>query len=144
MVALASSLPDGSASRSPDDVRRLFWEGECAMAITWPTPAADLPSEGGRGDVTILPLPGAQDVYNIESQAWEKRRSGRPVSVPLLQPTGRSGSVTANCRWPQAAAELLLWLSGSEWGRQVSGASTHCAPSMCTRGATEWAQPTTS
>ena len=118
MLAEAS----GDEAMTPGRIRRLFWEGRCAMAITWPTAAdsVSLPEEIPEGmEVGITTLPGSAKVYDFMKDRWDPRHE-ESVDVPILDFAGRSGMLPASSKNPEAATSLMLWLSSDEWGTQVS------------------------
>ena len=124
LMAAARLNPPEQFRCDPAAVRRAFWAGQCAMAVTWPTAAEKSPPEVSSAiRLGLAELPGATEVYNVSPQAWETRQSGEDPSVPLLSVAGRLGTVTARCPSPETAFRLLLWLSGPQWNRQVSAAS---------------------
>lgn len=125
-----ADMPDDVDSLEPTDVRDRFYRGEAAMAITWPG-SRPLP-EGHDVEVVaatgLSRLPGASDVFNFRTRAWE-HRAGTAEYVPLLGIAGRIGSVTRTSRQPVAATRLLMWFTGPELGSQVSRASYFTGPS---------------
>jgi len=182
LVATASPGAPEQLTYDPAAVRAAFWEGRCAMALTWPT-AAQAPtgeddaspperaaeatgsnrggertdgqdSAGAEGDsaneappdgaptkdappsdaapsgaglvdplsVGLAELPGSAENYDVAEQAWEPRREDEDPHVPLLGTAGRLGVVLRRCQWPEAAFQLLFWLS-DEQSTQVSPAS---------------------
>jgi len=124
LLAVARLNPAGQLRCDPAAVRRAFWAGQCAMAVTWPTAADKPPLEGSPAvRLGLAELPGATEVFNISPQTWESRQSGEDGSVPLLDIAGRLGTVTARCPTPETAFRLLLWLSSEQWNRQVSAIS---------------------
>ena len=98
--------------------------------------------EDAKFRVGFCELPGAVEVYNIGSNAWQDRGKDEDFRVPLMEVAGRVGVVTANCPSPETAAQLLLWLSGDQWNRQVSGASaaTTLFRQSDTRSAQAWVE----
>jgi ABC-type glycerol-3-phosphate transport system substrate-binding protein len=62
-------------------------------------------------------------VYNFADKSWEKRADAEDWHVPTLALAGRLGSIASGGTQPQAAFQLLAWLSGREWGTRVSSAS---------------------
>jgi ABC-type glycerol-3-phosphate transport system substrate-binding protein len=139
LAAAARLNPPDQFRFDPDAVRSAFWAGQCAMAVTWPT-AADrsIPKSAPEYRVGIAELPGASDVYNISTQAWETRRAREEPFVPLLSAAGRLGAVTTRCASPDAAFRALLWLSAEPWSRQVSAASPETT--LFRQSATRFAQ----
>jgi len=149
-IAAAGSHAQELLRADPSAVRRAFWSGRCAMAITWPsaaekdrkvTPQPPPSAASGKGEsgrassktdakpagpeirFAVAELPGSTAVYNIAPQAWETRREGEDPRVPLLGVAGRLGMVTTRCASPETAFRLLLWLSSQQWDRQVSAVS---------------------
>ena len=103
----------------PAEARRELLAGRCAMAITWPSRT----DESG-GD-TVLPLaaaelPGSLEVFNFGDGKWQARDRSEDGRVTLLGVAGRVGAVGATTRQPQAALNLLVSLSSTEWSEQVS------------------------
>ena len=131
MVRLARLNKSVGFSHDPDSAREAFWQGQCGLAITWPTAAAEAQDEKSpeSGSMepkkTFLPctpieLPGSREVYNIDELRWTAREKHDEIRVPLLATTGRMGVVSRESANPQAAAQLLLWLSGKELAPPVS------------------------
>jgi multiple sugar transport system substrate-binding protein len=110
---------------SPEDVREEFLAGHAALAVAWPGHAVmsersrDTPCPTGFAE-----LPGSSEVYNFASQSWETRSKDEANRVPLLGVAGRLGSVAQQSSHPADAFQLLAWLAGTEWGTQISVAST--------------------
>ena len=130
LVAAAKLAPAGELDFDPAAARAEFWSGNTAMAISWPTGAQALtpgPSPK-KGEGRVVPagfaeLPGAAEVYQASSKSWEPRSEDAGQSVPLLGVAGRMGVVPANSEHPDAAFELLLWLTDPQWTSQVFAAS---------------------
>ncbi|MGO8745641.1 MAG: ABC transporter substrate-binding protein [Thermoguttaceae bacterium] len=124
LVDAAKSRSPGQLKFDPSAVRRAFWQGECGMAISWPTAADKTPAcREAKYRIGFCELPGSAEVYNVGSQSWEVRGTEENPHVPLLDFAGRVGVVTAASASPETASQLLLWLSGAQWGRQVSAVS---------------------
>ncbi|HUY91310.1 MAG TPA: extracellular solute-binding protein [Pirellulales bacterium] len=116
----------------PEQARQALARGQCALALTWPAPARsqELAQNGKSAggveaplDLGFVELPGAGEVYNLGSQAWDKRRPEDNPHVPLLGVSGRLGSISRNSTKSEAAGHLLAWLSGPQWGQRVATAS---------------------
>jgi len=177
LVATASLGSPEQLTYDPAAVRAAFWEGRCAMALTWPTaaeapvgdddsatperppeptdangaeepsgaedsasvegesanapPLKEPPSNEARSpgagtvgplSVGLAELPGSAENYDVAEQTWEPRRDDEDPHVPLLGTAGRLGLVLRRCQWPEAAFQLLFWLS-DEQAMQVSPAS---------------------
>ena len=118
-------------SHDPHSARKAFWQGHCGLAVTWPTAAgvsqnkkshADglLAAKGPPPACTPIELPGSREVYNIDESRWTTRGKHDEIRVPLLATTGRMGVISQKSSHPQAAAQLLTWLSGSELNPPLS------------------------
>lgn len=106
----------------PAAVRKAFWQGQCGLALSWPTRAAEVPA-GEAIRVGFAELPGSREVYNVGSGSWEFRAEEEEHRVPLLGVAGRMGVVTADSAHRDAAWQLLLWLSGEQLSGQVCASS---------------------
>ena len=136
---MAAARSDASAplTHDPGTARKAFWEGQCAMALTWPT-SADSPrsnsktpgrphAEKAAFTCTPIELPGSLEVYNVDESRWtrrDRRERHKEIRVPLLATSGRIGMVSKESPNPQAAARLLMWLSGSEPSPPISTRSS--------------------
>lgn len=123
LAATAGSGDVPALKLDPSGVRTAFWQGQCGLALSWPTaaePVAATPGESLR--VGFLAIPGAPEVYNVSNQSWERRREGEETRVPLLAMAGRVGVVPKDSPWPETSFQLLLWLS-KQWGAQLGAAS---------------------
>ena len=98
----------------------------------------DTPTRSRNSRGCVAELPGANDVYNVSSQAWETRKKGEDPYVPLLGVAGRLGTVTVRCVSPETAFRLLTWLSDEQWNRQVCASSPDTT--LFRRSATRFAQ----
>lgn len=130
LAAAKAYSSDDALDASPETVHEAFVSGRCGMALTWSSAAfggreKEQPdSTGGEGlDVGCIALPGSPQAFNPKSEQWDARRDGEPPRVPLVGMSGRVGSVTSSSDHPEAAFQLLAWLSGPEWSRRVSTAS---------------------
>jgi len=122
LVAVAQSGPPEQLRYDPAAVRRAFWQGQCALALTWPTAAEKIsPPDGGELRVGFVELPGSSEAYNVSSRTWDRRTAEEAISVPLLSIAGRMGVVSSGSpSGSQAVAfRLLLWLSDDPRNRQV-------------------------
>ncbi len=126
----ARGTSDMQAETSPLDpagVRKMFFAGRCAMAITWPTAADSQVKIARPPSVGIAPLPGADRSYNVAAKAWEPNDANvtKNESVPFAPITGRIGVVSATSAEQEETFRLLVWLSGSKWGTRVASTSPH-------------------
>lgn len=117
LVAAAKFGPDDQLALSPSDVRQRFWQGRCALALTWASAAAVLdekekPSSDFR--VGVVELPGSETVYDVDEGRWKTRGKEDSIHVPLLATTGRLGVVSRHSDHPDGAADFLAWLSSAE------------------------------
>jgi multiple sugar transport system substrate-binding protein len=125
LVAASQLGPAEAVRYRPSDVRHELLAGHCAMAITWPSHA-----EGDRATVEpetheslpigVAELPPSSEVYEPGDAEWQKREDSEAGRVTLLGIAGRLGSVTKSSRRPQAALDLLLRLSGTDWSTAIS------------------------
>ena len=122
LVAACASGPTEQLGYDPTAVRNAFWEGRCGLALSWPTAAKDSAPAGGEFPVGLAELPGSGEAYDVGEKAWEPRRKDEDPHVPLLGVAGRMGLVMGHSKWPDAAFQLLFWLSG-EQSTQLSPSS---------------------
>lgn len=122
LVAACASDPKEQLGYDPTAVRQAFWEGRCGLALTWPTGAKGAAPADGDFPVGLAELPGSMEAYDVGEKTWEPRRKDEDPHVPLLGVAGRTGLVMAHSKWPDAAFQLLVWLSG-EQSTQLSPAS---------------------
>jgi multiple sugar transport system substrate-binding protein len=121
----------------PTDARAAFWRGQCGMALTWPTAAGGGLAARPFGGTSEVPhrrearsikigfaeLPGSTKVFNVRKHSWEGRAEDEDPHVPLVAAAGRIGAVSRNSAQPDAAFQLLFWLSGRQFGARVSASS---------------------
>jgi len=117
LVVAAKSEPKDATSLTPANAARLLLTGHAAMAITWPSAAVQIAGEAV--PVAFANLPGATEAYNPRHAAYEPRRPDEAVSVPLRGISGRVGSVVRGTNSPEAAFQLLTWLTSKRWSSQV-------------------------
>ena len=125
LVAAAKLGPPEQLSFDPAATRREFWQGHCAMALSWPSGVAQLPPNGSAPppEVVFAELPGSPDVYNLSDHAWVRREDDEDQRVPLLSLTGRMGMVARDTPQPAAAVQLLVWLSSAQQSSPVAARS---------------------
>ncbi len=145
LVKAAESSSDGTHTQqhaaTPAQVRKDFFAGRCAMALTWPTSAEATRSAGPTSgdaasstasdpapdrplEVRFAALPGSASVYNFRSQMWEDHPAGDVTRVPLVACAGRLAAVTRSGRRSSSATTMLLWLGGVELGNTVAPTSS--------------------
>lgn len=122
LVQAAKHGPSEQLGFDPAAARSAFWQGQCAMALAWPTGARQgLAAPGGTPlSVGFAELPGSTQVYNVGTRAWETRAEGSELCVPLLGVAGRIGVAGVRSEHVEAALQLLLWLSDAQ-----------CSPRVC-------------
>ncbi|MBN2473498.1 MAG: extracellular solute-binding protein [Pirellulales bacterium] len=125
LVAAAEVGAADQLQYDPSAVRAAFWQGRGGMALTWPTRAAEKLPENVPAEIRVgfVELPGSQQAFDVGDQKWDARGEGDETHVPLLAIAGRIGVVSAGSTQPDAAFQLLLWLSGDPTGSKVCGAS---------------------
>jgi multiple sugar transport system substrate-binding protein len=130
LVAAKPYILDDALDASPQQVHEMFASGRCGMALTWSSgafagegKASPTSPSGEELDVGCVELPGSPQAFNPKAEQWDARREGESPRVPLVGIAGRLGSVTTQSDHPDAAFQLLTWLSGTEWSRRVSTAS---------------------
>ncbi len=124
LVAAAGSGDVPQLKYDPTAVRKAFWEGRCGLALTWPTAADTIAAKPGESfRVGFVAAPGSLDVYNVADKRWEQRRDSEDRRVPLLASSGRLGVVLKTSPYPEAAFQLIMWLSDKQWSQQVSPVS---------------------
>lgn len=93
------------------------------MAITWPSRIEDRgesPSSTGVLPLAAAELPGSREVFNLGDGKWHTRTRSEDGRSTLLGVSGRMGAVSSFSRQPQAALNLLVSLSSTDWSEQVS------------------------
>jgi len=126
LVAAAKRAPPNVLELTPRDVRQLFEEGGCAMAISWPS--VDAESEEAQNanmeTIAFAELPGSRQVYHIQDGQWQDRTDSEDTTVPLLGVAGRLVSVTSTSHRTRAALGAMVWLTGNELGLVISPQSS--------------------
>jgi len=130
LVAASEGKKEANRGPSPSDCLDQFWKGQAALAIAIPGHPTKK-SEGGTippADVLIGELPGSPQVFNPSDNRWEKRAEEEPTRIPLIQVSGRVGSLLTSSPNKPAAARALLLLSGPEWSPSISPESAATGP----------------
>jgi multiple sugar transport system substrate-binding protein len=125
LVAAAKMGTPDQLQYDPKAARAAFWQGQCGMALTWPTAAAGgLPAETAANvKIGFAQLPGSTEVFNVRKRSWERRAEDEDPHVPLPAIAGRIGAVTRRSEHSEAAFQLLLWLSGKQFSTRVCASS---------------------
>ena len=126
LVAATKLGPADPLHFDPAAARAAFWNGQCGMALTWPTATDDgIPAKVDPAiRVGFVELPGSSRVFNLTSRTWDIRADDEDRHVPLLAISGRLGVVGKQSNELDAAFQLLLWLSDESMSVQVSAASS--------------------
>ena len=122
LVAAAKAAPSDPFRYGPAEARAAFWRGQCGMALTWPSAAADLSADKSV-QVGFAELPGSVEVYTAGSPLPDPRAENEEPHVPLLAVAGRIGVVSRKSDHCRAAFRLLFWLSGNQFGPRVCSSS---------------------
>lgn len=145
LVAARRFGPPGAGRLTPLEAEAAIRNGQCALAIAWPNRAA---ASDGAADasaaeletpplgVSVLPLPGARQVWQPEREEFESTALRR---VAFLSGQGRAASLAATSAHPDAAWRFIVALSGdagsdaageegNEWSRLVVPASAATGP----------------
>jgi multiple sugar transport system substrate-binding protein len=123
-----TAVADNTLTATPASARAIFLNGQAAMAITWPSRAADasVDQSTDRTDwIGVAELPGSSEVYNFRTKAWESRAEGEDSHVSLIAADGRIGSVTKSSRYKKQALGMLFMISGDELGTTIGSSSSH-------------------
>jgi ABC-type glycerol-3-phosphate transport system substrate-binding protein len=153
LAAAAKSESPEQLQMDPAGARAAFWQGRAAMALSWPTAAKsdgdaksapkDYENERQSIQVGFAELPGSPIVYDQSLRIFADRPSGAAPQVPLISFSGRIGAIAGRSATPQAALQLLLWLSSDSLSRQVSAASpaTTLYRKSQENAAADWVEP---
>ncbi|HEV3021496.1 MAG TPA: extracellular solute-binding protein [Pirellulales bacterium] len=132
LISAKKHMPDEALEASPERAQEALLAGRCGMALTWTSAAFSAGDEpnaddksGASHDLAIgfALLPGSPQTFNPKTGQWDARRGDESLFVPLVGASGRLGSVTKASAQPDAAFQLLGWLSGSQWSERVSTTS---------------------
>lgn len=126
LVHCASHGPSTASTLSPWDAGKVFSEGKCALALSWPSHDMDLTWRTASGrpvPVGYAELPGSKEVFDVGGDRWELREGDEDVRVPLLGIAGRIGSVSRHSKQRRRAFQLLRWLSGRQWSGVIASGS---------------------
>src|SRR5262249_31303270 len=107
LAADAKLAPENVLDLDPAAVRREFFAGHAAVALSWPshTDSADSKLDDG-ARIGFVELPGSSKSYNVASHAWENRTPNESDEVPLLGLAGRLGSIAKDSLHAEQAFQL--------------------------------------
>jgi multiple sugar transport system substrate-binding protein len=138
-VAAATKLSPDCLNLTPADCRRLILAGKAAMAISME------PGRGGEKPIARAPgaalsfcrMPGARQVYNRQSQAWESDR-GRETNYATLAPVGGLAigvSKSTPEKTAEAAWNLVAFLTADRYEQALATvAKSACRESQVAKG----------
>lgn len=115
-----------SPTLTPTGAAEQVVTGACLMAIGWPSHKS--PSNDSPREIGFAPLPGAAAAYVFPSQRWEDRLEDDNPGVPLLGIPGRIGMVSSSSHRKRSAWNLLMWLTGPQFGTTIASASPATGP----------------
>jgi ABC-type glycerol-3-phosphate transport system substrate-binding protein len=128
LTAAAKAEHENAKSLTPEETFGQFLAGHAAMAITWPSAAAETQSTSEKSDskisIAFAALPGSTTAYNLRRGNWEPRRDDEAISIPVHMISGRVGSVCHGTDSAEAAFHLLVWLSGNKFSSDILPASS--------------------
>ena len=128
LTAAAKASHENIKPLTPEEAFGQFLAGHAAMAITWPSVAAEIQSTTGKNDskisIAFAAIPGSTTAYNPRRGDWEPRREDDEISIPLRMISGRVGSVSRGTDSAEAAFRLLVWLSGNKLSSDILPASS--------------------
>ncbi len=113
---------EAALTATPRSCLEAIYSGETVMALTWPTPLANVDSDK-QLDIAIAASPGSEEVYRYREAAWSPRAA--PQHVTLAGLSGRLASVTQYSSSPAASELFLIWLAGKEMSPILSRRSLH-------------------
>ncbi len=127
LVAAAATSPESMLEVTPAKARRQLLGGHAAMGLTWPSHASveDEMAKPNAATFSFAPIPGATEVFVFSDNRFKRRKSSRPLSVPLLAYSGRLGSVCAHAANARGALQMLASMSGDELSPLVAPHSQH-------------------
>ena len=120
----AAAAGAGSPLLDPHGVRQAFHRGAAALAISWPTAAAE-PGKtvAAHRPVVIARLPGSDEVFSFPTRQWQPRADGDDGRVAVIGLAGRLASVTSGSRNAPTAFRFLAWLGGPELSQALGSMS---------------------
>ncbi|MCS7305009.1 MAG: extracellular solute-binding protein [Thermoguttaceae bacterium] len=112
-TAKLADSPEVLLECDPDRVRERFWQGECGLALGWPSRAG--PEKAAPGiKCTIVPIPGSSTLWHPGEQKWLSASKGEVFRTPLLGISGRWAAIGAGSAHPEAALQLIFWLADKQ------------------------------
>ena len=107
--------PAEMATMGGGTMRGNFVAGNYALAIDWADVGIQAQDESAsivKGKLGYFVLPGSQKVWNIKTKAWDQ--FPEPQRAPYMGWGGWHGSVAANSKSPNAAADFLNFIDSTE------------------------------
>ncbi len=140
MVAISAPDKNASLEATPSGALDALLAGRCALAIGWLNEmSADRETKVAPDTAQVTLLPGATEMFDPATRQWTDGKGATVRHVPLLGVTGLLGSVTKSSQEPEAALQLLVWISGEELSAKLA-TSNRAAPYRASQlaGAIGW------
>ena len=114
LSALKKAADESDLRWSPADAYRRMLEGDCAIAIGWPSMGLLEKAPPANEHVRVARLPGSADWFDFDEQVFVRRDKDDPIHVDLLGFDGRMASVAENSGNTLTAFEFISWLSSKQ------------------------------
>lgn len=114
-IALKKFGPPEMATTPGGAMRGNFVAGNYALGIDWADVGIQAQDEKGstiKGKLGYFVLPGAEEVWNLKTNAWDKFAT--PSRAPYLGWGGWHGSVAAKSKVPDAAWDFLNFIDSTD------------------------------
>ena len=110
---------------TPRTATEKILNGECCLAITWPSAAWGLDESKFESTIAdsieIAPLPGSDVNYNFTKEIWERKTDSSPVVVDGI--SGYLVSCSNNARRRGDAERFVTWLTSKQTLTQLNSVS---------------------
>ena len=93
---------------TPRDVAKEFFEGKCAMALTW---IGATGTDENKVAVGFAEPPGAKEFFDLRSDSWKPRETTDDGRFPLPAIMGRLCGVTKEAGRPSESWRFVEWLT---------------------------------
>jgi multiple sugar transport system substrate-binding protein len=144
-IAAVSKMPPAVKNYSPADCRRLFLEGNAAMAIAFEPGKTDQKPEQRPEALSIsfTRLPGSPQIYNRKSQSWTPPREGSTNFATLAPFSGLAGTVRKGIppERAEAAWNLLTFLDVDRYDQAFASVSKSVCRESQLESAPAWLSP---
>lgn len=125
-------MPKEVSGYSPADCRREFLTGKAALAIAFETTGDEEITRAQGVEAAIAKLPGAQQVYNLSSAAWNELPDGgaNHVTLTAFEGWGLGLSASASPTELSAARSFLARLTSDAGASFPPSAVSFCGPAQ--------------